>query len=184
MEVYLDTNVKVKAYKKTDIQIEDGTMSYIDINNYIDIIVQRPKIIVFILGIELIFLILKYMIEVIKKIYIQLQNFRKQNYIFQIFNIFKNKDLIKNSLVLMVNIIFIILVIKTISFKFCLPNNFTISTINFEFIKNTYLSFIQANIVIQNFKSFEALNSISNFVFALALFCKVFILSEVKNFRF
>lgn len=172
--------ILVKSESKLFVKDIIGKLGYnetefliIDVDNYINIISQRPKIIIFILGIELIFIIIKYMIKVMINIYVYIKKFCIQNYLTKILNVFKNKEFIKEILPLLIGIVFIVIVIKIISFKLYLPDNFAINKINFEFLKNTYLNFMQNNVNIENFNSFKILNYISNFVFILALLCGI-----------
>ncbi|MCQ4922002.1 ABC transporter permease [Tissierella carlieri] len=167
------------GYLSNDIKI-------VEINQYKDIVMQRFKFIIFIVGIVIIIFLWKMILNNIRILKLEIIEFLKENYIRDIWSIFSNRKVLFKLLYSLTYILSALLIWKIIRFKPCMPSEFFMwRDYNFYVLRDMLDFYIQPNIGVPALQYLNHLNTVSNILFFLSILSATSILCVLfrRNLR-
>ncbi len=148
---------------------EDIVVTQMD--QYKNIIMQRFRIIIFIVGLLIIIFLCKKIFQKIRILGKELTVFLSENYVSDILSIFKKKSFSCGVLFNLFYILLVLMIIRIISFKVCVPSVDLLSG-SFDVTKLCRILdfYVQSHIGILSLQYLNDLNVLSNILFIASLF--------------
>ena len=155
--------IKMMGYLPEDVEI-------FQMEQYKDIIMQRVRIIIFIIGISIIACFLKRILKNLGHLKRQIEAFLKENYAVNIGLLIRQKGFLFELFFFISNALIIFLILKIIQFKACLPHYFfSFDIFDLHILGNAMDFFIQPYIGISVLQYLNTLNLVSNLSFFVSL---------------
>lgn len=157
-------------------------INIVEIDQYKDIVMQRFKFIIFIVGIVIIIFLWKMILNNIRILKQEIIEFLKENYIRDIWSIFSNRKILFQLLYSLAYMLSALLIWKIIRFKPRIPSEFFMwRDYNFYVFRDILDFYIQSNIGIPVLQYLNYLNTISNILFFLSILSATSILCVLSR---